>query len=161
RDRRRAGRKRPAADDAQGLRLHAGRNSEIRSAWPPRGAACDGRTASALTCPCRAEITIDLPVPASWPTKRQVAALRAAIRPTSRPDADNYVKAGLDAICEIVVTDDALVVELVAIKRYAAVPQLAIVVTPLAALTAQRTQSFAATSGKGEAAAFRRQNEGA
>ena len=69
--------------------------------------------------------------------KRREAALRGDIRPTSRPDADNYVKAALDAINAIVIGDDSLVVELVATKRYAAVPALTIVVTPLPALTAQ------------------------
>jgi hypothetical protein len=47
------------------------------------------------------------------------------------------VKAALDAINGIVVTDDCLVVELAAEKRYARVPQLRIVVTPLPATAAQ------------------------
>ena len=90
-----------------------------------------------ITVPVRAEIIINLPVPASWSAKRSDAALRGDVRPTSRPDADNYIKAALDAINAIVVTDDSLVVELAAAKRYARVPQLTITVTPLPALTAQ------------------------
>ncbi|HVI65217.1 MAG TPA: RusA family crossover junction endodeoxyribonuclease [Bradyrhizobium sp.] len=86
--------------------------------------------------PCRAEITIDLPVPQSWPQKRWDAALRGDTRPTTRPDADNYIKSALDSINEIAVTDDSLVVELVAVKRYA-VPQLTITIAPLPAFTAQ------------------------
>ena len=86
--------------------------------------------------PCRAEITIDLPVPQSWPQKRWDAALRSDTRPTTRPDADNYIKSALDSINEIAVTDDSLVVELVAVKRYA-VPQLTITIAPLPAFTAQ------------------------
>src|SRR6516225_233283 len=97
--------------------------------------AMDGRPP--ITVPVRAEIVIDLPVPASWSAKRSDAALRGDVRPTSRPDADNYIKAALDAINAIVVTDDSLVVELAAAKRYARVPQLTITVTPLPALTAQ------------------------
>jgi Holliday junction resolvase RusA-like endonuclease len=97
--------------------------------------AMDGRPP--ITAPVRADITVDLPVPASWSGKRRDAALRGEIKPTSRPDCDNYVKAALDAINEIVVTDDALVVELAATKRYALVPQIAIMIVPLAALTAQ------------------------
>jgi Holliday junction resolvase RusA-like endonuclease len=58
------------------------------------------------------------------------------VRPR-RPDADNYVKAALDAINAIVVADDSLVVEIDAVKRYATVPQLVITITPLPALTAQ------------------------
>jgi len=90
-----------------------------------------------LTVPVRADITVDLPVPASWSAKRRDAALRGDIRPTSRPDTDNYIKAALDTINAIVVADDSLVVDLVAIKRYAPVPALTIMITPLPALTAQ------------------------
>jgi len=97
--------------------------------------AMDGRPP--ITVPVRAEITIDLPVPASWSAKRRDAALRGDIRPTSRPDADNYVKAALDAINAIVVSDDSLVVDLVVTKKYATVPALIIVITPLPALAAQ------------------------
>jgi Holliday junction resolvase RusA-like endonuclease len=87
--------------------------------------------------PCRCEIWVDLPVPASWSLKRQDAALRGEIRPTSRPDTDNYVKAALDAVNAIVVADDSLIVELIATKGYARVPQLKITVTPLSAAAAQ------------------------
>jgi Holliday junction resolvase RusA-like endonuclease len=97
--------------------------------------AMDGQPPIAV--PVRAEVVIDLVPPASWSAKRRDAALRGEIRPTSRPDADNYIKAALDAINAIVVADDSLVVDLVAIKRYACVPQLAITITPLPALTAQ------------------------
>jgi len=97
--------------------------------------AMDGRPP--IGAPCRAEIMIDLPVPQSWSTKRRDAALCGDIRPTSRPDADNYIKAALDAINKIVVADDSLIIELSARKRYAAVPQLTIIVTPLAAAATQ------------------------
>jgi Holliday junction resolvase RusA-like endonuclease len=96
--------------------------------------AMDGRPPIAV--PVRAEISVDLPVPTSWSNKRRNAALRGEIRPTSRPDTDNYVKAALDAINAIVVTDDSLVVELAAEKRYAPVPCLTITITPLPAVLA-------------------------
>jgi len=59
-------------------------------------------------------------------------------------ERDNYAKAALDAINAIVVSDDSLIVDLVVRKKYALTPQLIIVVTPLAALTAQggSQQSF-------------------
>jgi Holliday junction resolvase RusA-like endonuclease len=90
-----------------------------------------------INVPVRAEIVIELPVPASWSGKRREAALRGDVRPTTRPDADNYVKAALDAINNIVVSDDSMIVDLVVSKRYTAVPQLVITITPLPALTAQ------------------------
>ena len=68
-----------------------------------------------------------------------------------RPDTDNYVKAALDAINGIVVSDDCLVVELAAEKRYARVPQLRIVVTPLPAAAAQAKNN--APTGGGDSAA--------
>jgi len=97
--------------------------------------AMDGRPPIAV--PVRAEIVIDLPVPASWSGKRRDAALRGGVRPTTRPDADNFVKASLDAINAIVVSDDSLVVDLVVTKKYATVPALTITITPLSVLTAQ------------------------
>ena len=90
-----------------------------------------------IATPVRAEITIDLPVPTSWSGKRQDAALRGDIRPTTRPDADNFVKASLDCINNIVISDDSLVVDLIVTKKYAAVPALTIVIAPLTAATAQ------------------------
>jgi Holliday junction resolvase RusA-like endonuclease len=90
-----------------------------------------------ITVPARAEITVDLPVPMSWFGKRRDAALRGEIRPTARPDVDNFVKAAFDSVNQIVLADDSLVVDLVATKRYAAVPALTITIVPLLALTAQ------------------------
>jgi Holliday junction resolvase RusA-like endonuclease len=95
----------------------------------------DGRPP--LIVPVRADLTIDLPVPSSWPGKRHAAALAGGIRPTTRPDTDNYVKAALDAVNEIVVVDDSMIVELTAVKQYARIPQLVITITPLAAVAAQ------------------------
>jgi Holliday junction resolvase RusA-like endonuclease len=83
-----------------------------------------------IAVPAKAEISVDLPVPQSWSAKRQATALAGYIRPTSRPDTDNYVKAALDAINGIAITDDSLVVELAAWKRYLRVPKLTITVTP-------------------------------
>jgi Holliday junction resolvase RusA-like endonuclease len=106
--------------------------------------AMDGRPPIAV--PVRAEITVDLPVPMSWSAKRQHAALRGEISPTSRPDVDNYLKAALDAINGIVVADDCLIVELTAEKRFMRVPQLTITITPLPAVAAQ-TKNNAPTGG--------------
>jgi hypothetical protein len=48
------------------------------------------------------------------------AALRGDVRPTSRPNLDNFVKSALDAINTIVVADDCQIVELTARKRFSA-----------------------------------------
>jgi Holliday junction resolvase RusA-like endonuclease len=70
-------------------------------------------------------------VPTSWSNKRRLAALAGAIAPTSRPDIDNYIKTALDAINTIVVSDDALVVEIQARKRFSNQPKLTVTVISL------------------------------
>src|SRR5689334_5613616 len=56
-----------------------------------------------LDIPVRIELLVELPVPASWSKRKAEAALTGSVRPTSRPDVDNYVKSILDAINTIVV----------------------------------------------------------
>src|SRR5215471_8238394 len=58
-----------------------------------------------LQVPVRIELIVELPVPTSWSKKRGAAALAGTIAPTSKPDIDNYVKAALDAINTIIVSD--------------------------------------------------------
>lgn len=98
--------------------------------------AMDGRPP--IDVPVRAEITVDLPVPRSWSGKRRDAALRGEIRPTSRPDTDNYCKSALDAVNGIVLVDDSLVVELRALKQFGAVPQLRVTIFPIDAAPSNR-----------------------
>jgi Endodeoxyribonuclease RusA len=50
---------------------------------------------------------------------REIArVITGTVRPTSRPDVDNYVKAILDAINTIVVAADSQIVELHAAKKF-------------------------------------------
>jgi Holliday junction resolvase RusA-like endonuclease len=67
-----------------------------------------------------------LPVPRSWSGKKQRAALGGEIRPTGRPDCDNFIKAALDACNTVVFRDDSLIVELRASKSYSDRPRLEI-----------------------------------
>lgn len=67
----------------------------------------------------RAEIYVTLSPPASWSGKRRREALEGLRHPTGRPDLDNYVKSVLDGCAAVVFTDDKVVVELFASKRYA------------------------------------------
>ena len=60
-----------------------------------------------------------LPVPKSWPLRRQDAALDGKELPAKRPDLDNYVKMIADALNGVVYVDDAQIVTLWAWKRYA------------------------------------------
>lgn len=55
-------------------------------------------------------------------------AIKGEIRPTSKPDLDNYVKGILDAINTVIVKDDSRVVGINAIKIYQSNPGVDIVI---------------------------------
>lgn len=57
------------------------------------------------------------------------AAEAGALCPTSKPDADNYGKAALDALNSVVFVDDSQVVDLTLRKRFSSQPRLVIRVT--------------------------------
>jgi Holliday junction resolvase RusA-like endonuclease len=92
--------------------------------------AMDGRPP--IDGPVLISVRVELPVPSSWSARKRAAALTGGIRPTSRPDVDNYVKAVLDALNGIVLADDALVVELRATKQFGTVPQMVATISPIA-----------------------------
>jgi Holliday junction resolvase RusA-like endonuclease len=89
-----------------------------------------------IAVPVRIVALVELPIPSSWSRTRTAAALTGDIRPTTRPDIDNYLKGGLDAINGIVVLDDSYVVELH--KKYGVQPKLVLTVFPLAAEPSKR-----------------------
>ncbi len=66
-------------------------------------------------------------VPPSWSLKKRLAACAGQIRPVTKPDLDNIVKA-LDGMNKIVVVDDSQIVKLTATKHYAETPQLIVTV---------------------------------
>lgn len=80
--------------------------------------------------PISVRMTAALPVPKSWSKKDRAAALLGIIRPTSRPDADNYLKL-CDAFNEIVFRDDSQVVEASVRKTYSDKPSLRIEIREL------------------------------
>ena len=84
-----------------------------------------------ITGPVKITALFELPVPASWSKARRAAAIAHNIRPTGKPDLDNYMKAALDAINGIVVVDDAQVVEISACKIYGVNPKTILTVAPL------------------------------
>jgi len=71
------------------------------------------------------EVVVDahMLVPKSWSLKTRLAAIAGQIKPTTKPDLDNIVKA-LDGMNGIVVVDDSQIVKLTATKQYAEIPQL-------------------------------------
>jgi Holliday junction resolvase RusA-like endonuclease len=101
--------------------------------------AMDGRPP--IEAPVRIELLVELPVPASWSKRKSADAITGHVRPTSRPDVDNYLKAILDAINTIVVADDAQVVEVYAKKKFSVAPKMIATIFPLDATPSNRRAS--------------------
>jgi Holliday junction resolvase RusA-like endonuclease len=61
--------------------------------------------------PVRLAVTVIVPIPASAPLKRRELMIAGKIRPTSRPDWDNYGKIVSDSLNELLFKDDSQVVD--------------------------------------------------
>jgi len=77
-------------------------------------------------------------VPASWSKRKTADAITGGIRPTSRPDTDNYIKSALDAINSIVIADDSLAIEIHAKKKFGIAPKMVATIFPLNAASSNR-----------------------
>ena len=69
-----------------------------------------------------------LPIPASWPKRRQAEARARTLRPTTKPDWDNIAKI-TDALNGVVWGDDASVVDGYVRKFYSDTPELVVLVS--------------------------------
>ena len=113
-----------------------------RMATPAKTVAYEGLVAHAAQLALRGaplldgaagcNVFIDAPVPASWSDKKRRAALAGDVLPTTKPDADNVVKAIFDGCNGVIWRDDVLVVDLRVRKRYAATPCVRVEVWELA-----------------------------
>lgn len=83
-----------------------------------------------LQGPISLEIKVKLPIAQSWPKKQQAAARSGALRPTKKPDFDNYAKT-VDALNMVVWLDDGQVVEATVSKNYSDKPGMWIRVKPI------------------------------
>lgn len=93
---------------------------------------CEAATAmngnKPLEEPCCMSITAYVQPPKSMSKKKRLAALNDELRPSTRPDVDNYAKAALDGCNAIIFRDDSLVTDLIVRKRYSERPRLVITV---------------------------------
>lgn len=80
----------------------------------------------AIEAASRLKLHIFRSIPQSWSKKKKEAALGNILRPTSRPDTDNYVKGVLDALNGFVVKDDSCIVHIEAGKFYSDRPRIEI-----------------------------------
>ena len=73
------------------------------------------------------------PIPKSFSKRRREAAGRGELRPITKPDLDNYVKAAKDALNGVVWRDDSQIVDYIEPfgKYYSERPRIEIVVTTL------------------------------
>jgi Holliday junction resolvase RusA-like endonuclease len=118
-----------------------------RMATPAKTVAYEGLVAHAaqqamaglplLEGPLCVGLNLDCQVPASWSGRKQREALAGAIRPTSKPDIDNVVKAIFDGLNGVAWRDDVQVVYLIVTKRYAAVPCVRVEVSQAACVVPQ------------------------
>jgi len=74
--------------------------------------------------PLALNLQFGIPIPASWSKQKKADALYGVIRPTSRPDIDNYIKAVMDAVNGLAYHDDAQVVSLFAKLVYSESPHV-------------------------------------
>ena len=74
------------------------------------------------------------PIPQSFSARKRAAAERGEIVPTTKPDADNYLKCS-DALNGVVWRDDSQVVTAVIHKRYSDQPRLVIIVKSVGGAT--------------------------
>lgn len=77
-----------------------------------------------LDGPVECILFINCQVPESFSRKKREDALCGRLRPTTKPDTDNVVKAVFDGCNGVAFKDDVQVVDLHVRKRYAAVPGL-------------------------------------
>lgn len=76
-------------------------------------------------------LTVNRSVPTSWSERRRQLALDGLLRPTPRPDLDNYIKAVWDALKGVVWKDDSLVCSEHSAKWYSATPGITITISEI------------------------------
>lgn len=107
-----------------------------RMATPAKTVAYEGLVAHAaqqamagcplLDGPVAIDLVLDCQVPASWSQRKQRLALAGKVRPTTKPDVDNVVKAIFDGCNGVLWRDDVQVVTLSLRKVYSLTPGVSV-----------------------------------
>lgn len=79
-----------------------------------------------LETACILRVHVFRGIPKSWSKKKKEAALGNILRPTSRPDADNYLKCVSDALNSLIIKDDSYFVDNDVRKFYSDRPRIEI-----------------------------------
>ena len=87
--------------------------------------------ASLLEGPLQLEVKVYKPSLKSFSKKKALAAEEGLLRPTTKPDVDNYVKGVKDALNKVIWHDDSQVVDLKVSKWYSEKPRVEVTVKEL------------------------------
>ncbi|BAU27610.1 Holliday junction resolvase RusA-like endonuclease [Aneurinibacillus soli] len=100
-------------------------------------AAADHAPAALLEGPLVLTVNVYRSIPKSYSNKKKTQAEAGEIRPTSKPDVDNYVKGIKDALNKVIWKDDSQVVSITAGKFYSQKPRIEVKVQVLEEQTQQ------------------------
>jgi Holliday junction resolvase RusA-like endonuclease len=93
--------------------------------------ASEHRPDHLLDGPLKMEVKIYKSILKSFSKKKTQQAEDGIIRPTTKPDVDNYVKGVKDALNSVIWKDDSQVVDLVVSKWYSETPRVEVAIIPL------------------------------
>ena len=113
-------------------------NGHARMFTPAKTAAYEGLIATVaqqamrdrelFEGPCSISLDVVLQIPASWSKRKQAMAEAGSIKPTTKPDVDNVLKAVGDGCNGVVWRDDSQVVQVTMAKRYGVKPGVTVVI---------------------------------
>lgn len=89
-----------------------------------RLAASQHKPKELLTGPLKMKVKVFRPTLKSFSKKKKKQAEEGTLRPTTKPDVDNYVKAIKDALNSVIWKDDSQVVDLQVSKFYSENPRI-------------------------------------
>jgi Holliday junction resolvase RusA-like endonuclease len=95
---------------------------------------------SRMEGPLEVVVVAEWPIPMRWPKWKREAAEQGCVAHTAKPDADNVLKAAVDALNGVVFRDDSQLVGMIVRKAYSASPGVTIRIREIDAITAQETQ---------------------
>ena len=94
-------------------------------------AASKHRPEQLIEGPISLEVKVYKPILKSFSKKKKAAAEAGQLRPTTKPDVDNYVKGVKDALKNVIWKDDSQVVDLHISKWYSEAPRVEITIMPI------------------------------
>jgi len=94
-------------------------------------AAADYRPDKLFEGQLKLEVKVYKSILKSFSKKKALEAEQGILRPTTKPDVDNYVKGIKDALKSIIWKDDSQVVEMTVSKWYSEVPRIEVTINQL------------------------------